>query len=157
YTLTALAYDLMASAGLNVHDFYFMILSPADLPKATLVLSHPPTTPHHRRTSDQKILAADCAEEATGIRPTGLADAYIHFLLASHKFLAPGAVSAWLLPTAFLQRTAGQALRSYLARQVRIQRIHTYDHGILGTAGHDEAILDWSLVIFTNQTAQPTD
>lgn len=153
----ALAHDLWAPAGLTVHDLNFLRLSAADLPKATLVLSRPPTTAHHRLTSDQKVLAADCAEEATGIRPTGLADAYIHFLLASHKFLAPGAVSAWLLPTAFLQRTAGQALRSYLARQVRIQRIHTYDHGILGTAGHDEAILDWSLVIFTNQTAQPTD
>ena len=153
----ALAHDLWAPAGLAVHDLNFMRLSATDLPKATLVLSRPPTTAHHRMTSEQKVLAADRAEEATGIRPTGLADAYIHFLLAAHKFLAPGAVSAWLLPTAFLQRSAGQALRSYLARQVRIQRIHTYDHGVLGTTGHDEAIADWSVVIFTNQTAQPTD
>lgn len=153
----ALAHDLWAPAGLTVHDLDFMNLSAADLPKATLVLSRPPTTPHHRLTSEQKIMAADSAEEATGIRPTGLADAYIPFLLATHKFLAPGAVSAWILPTAFLQRSAGQALRSYLARQVRIQRIHTFDRGVLGATGHDDEILDWSVIVFTNQTAQPTD
>src|SRR5699024_11692244 len=136
----ALSHELCVPAGLAVQHLHSLRLAATDLPKATLGLPRPPTTADHRMTSEQKVLAADRAEEATGIRPTGLADAYIHFLLASHKFLAPGAVSAWLLPTAFLQRTAGQALRSYLARQVRIQRIHTYDHGILGTAGHDEAI-----------------
>src|SRR5699024_1051884 len=78
----ALAHDLWAPAGLTVHDLNFMRLTEADLPKATLVLSRPPTTPHHYLTSDQKVLAANAAEDATGIRPTGLADLYIHFLLA---------------------------------------------------------------------------
>lgn len=150
-----LAHDLWAPAGLTVHDFDFMRLTEADLPKATLVLSRPPTTPHHRLSSEQKVLAADAAEAATGIRPTGLADLYIHFLLATHKFLAPGAVSAWLLPTSFLQSSAGHAIRSYLAQQVRLQRVHNFDRGILGST--DDDVLDWSIIVFTHETAKPSD
>lgn len=153
----ALAHDLWAPAGLTVHDLDFMRLAQPDLPQATLVLSRPPDTAHHRMTSEQKVLAADRAEEATGIRPTGLADLYMHFLLATHKFLAPGAVSAWLLPTAFLHRSAGHTLRTYLSNQVRIQRIHNFDRGILGSTGHDGEIVDWSVIVFTNESASTTD
>lgn len=152
----ALAHDLWAPAGLSVHDVDFMRLSAADLPEATLVMSRPPTTPHHQLTSEQKVQAADCAQEATGIRPTGLADAYIPLVLSTHAFLAPGAVCAWLLPTTFLQRSAGQTLRSYLTLHVRIQRIHNYDPGFFDATEHDE-VHDWSLIVFTNQTAHATD
>lgn len=153
----ALAHDLWAPAGLTVHDIDFMRLSETDLPKATLVMSRPPATAHHHLTSEQKVLAADRAEEATGIRPTGLADLYIHFLLATHTFLAPDAVAAWLVPTAFLQHSAGQALRSYLTNHVRLQRIHNFDRGTLSPTDHQHEILDWSVIVFTNTTAQPTD
>jgi len=153
----ALAHDLWAPAGLTVHNLDFMQLTRDDLPKASLVLSRPPATPHHRLTSEQKVAAANAAESATGIRPTGLADFYIHFLLASHKFLAPGAVSAWLLPTAFLHRSAGHALRTYLTKQVRLRRIHNFDRGTLATTGHEDEIAEWSVVIFTNEPAAATD
>ncbi|HEY4557938.1 MAG TPA: hypothetical protein VIG82_07085 [Enteractinococcus sp.] len=153
----ALAHDLWAPAGLTVHELDFMALSEADLPKATMVLSRPPATQHHRLSSDDKIRAADAAEAATQLRPTGLTDLYNYYVLATHKFLADGAVSAWLLPTKFLHHTAGRALRTYLTRQVRLQRIHNFDSGALGVQGHREEILDWSVVVFTNEAAQPTD
>ena len=153
----ALAHDLWAPAGLTVHELDFMALTESDLPKATMVLSRPPATQHHRLTSEEKIRSADAAETATGIRPTGLTDVYNHFVLASHQFLADGAVAAWLVPSKFLHHTTGRALRSYLTGQVRLRRIHSFDRGALGTMGHDDDIADWSVVVFTNETAQPTD
>lgn len=152
----ALAHDLWAPAGLTVHDMDFMHLGPDDLPKASLVMSRPPATPHHHLTSDEKIASADAAEAATGIRPTGLADLYMHFVLTTHKFLGPGAVSAWLIPTEFLHKSAGQAVRAYLAKQVRLHRIHNFDSDALAAAD-DEEHTSWSVVIFTNETAQPSD
>ena len=88
-----LAHDLWAPAGLTVHELDFLTLGSADAPKATMVLSRPPVTQHHRLSSAVKIRAADAAEAATGIRPTGLTDLYNHFVLATHQFLADGAVS----------------------------------------------------------------
>src|SRR5699024_3784341 len=84
-----MAHDLWAPAGLHVHDANFMALTTQDLPQATLVLSHPLSTQHHELTSEQKIQAANTAEHSTGIRPTGVADFYNHYVLGTHKFLAP--------------------------------------------------------------------
>lgn len=152
-----LAHDLWAPAALTVHELDFLTLSASNLPKATMVLSRPPVTQHHRLSSDQKILAADAAEMATGIRPTGLTDLYNHFVLATHKHLADGAVSAWLLPTKFLHHTAGRALRSYLTGHVRLRRIHNFETGALGFSGDQQEILDWSVVVFTNERPEDSD
>ena len=92
-----------------------------------------------------------------GIRPTGIADLYTHFVLATHKFLAPQAVSAWVLPTKFLRHSSGRALRSYLSQHVRLHRIHAYDAGAFDVTRLDETIDEWSVVIFTNQPPQPSD
>lgn len=153
----ALAHDLWAPAGLAVNNLDFLCLTEAHLPKATLVMSRAPTTRHHLLTSEQKVQAANAAEAATGMRPTGLADLYLYFVLATHTFLAPGAVSAWLLPTAFLEHDAGQTLRTYLSSRVRLRRIHIYEPGALGTTGHDHEVAEWSLVLFTNEPAKSSD
>lgn len=153
----ALAHDLWAPAGLTVHQLDFMMLDESHLPKATMVVSRPPVTQHHRLSSASKIRAADAAEAATGIRPTGLTDLYSHFVLATHKFLSDGAVSTWLLPTKFLHHTAGRALRTYLAGQVRLRRIHNFDSGALGFSGDRGEILDWSAVVFTKERSHQTD
>lgn len=153
----ALAHDLWAPAGLTVHELDFMKLGEADLPKTTVVLSRPPVTQHHRLSSDDKIRAADAAEASTGIRPAGLTDLYNHFVLATHQFLAEGAVSAWLLPTKFLHHSAGRATRSYLSSLVRLRRIHNFEPGTLGFEGDRDEISDWSVVVFTNETAHPAD
>lgn len=152
----ALAHDLWAPAGLTVHNLDFMTMDDDLMPKATMVVSRPPVTQHHRLSSASKVRAADAAEAATGIRPTGLTDLYSHFVLATHRFLSDGAVSTWLLPTKFLHHTAGRALRTYLANQVRLRRIHNFPSGALGFAGHRDEILDWSAVVFTKERCQHT-
>lgn len=153
----ALAHDLWAPAGLTVQHLDFMTLDQHHVPKATMVVSRPPVTQHHQLSSASKIRAADAAEAATGIRPTGLTDLYSHFVLATHKFLSDGAVSTWLLPTKFLHHTAGRALRTYLSGQVRLRRIHNFPSGALGVEGHRDEILDWSAVVFTKERQQPAD
>ena len=153
----ALAHDLWAPAGLDVHSRDFLELTEADLPRATMVLSRPPATFHHQLSSNAKIRAANAAETSSGIRPTGVADLYSHFVLATHKFLAARAVSAWVLPTKFLHHTSGRALREYLAQQVRLHRIHTYDAGAFDVTRFEEKIDEWSVIVFSNETPQTTD
>lgn len=152
-----LAHDLWAPAGLDVHTLDFLKLTTDDLPRASMVLSRPPATFHHQLSSEAKVRAADAAEQSCGIRPTGIADLYTHFVLATHKFLAPQAVSAWVLPTKFLRHSSGRALRSYLSQHVRLHRIHAYDAGAFDVTRLDETIDEWSVVIFTNQPPQPSD
>ncbi|HJF15854.1 MAG TPA: hypothetical protein K8V32_13875, partial [Enteractinococcus helveticum] len=153
----ALAHDLWKPAGLEVHLQDFLRLSAPELPQATMVLSRPPATFHHQLSSDAKVRAADAAEASSGIRPTGIADLYSHFVLATHKFLAPKAVSAWVLPTKFLCHSSGRALRFYLARQVRLHRIHAYDARALDVTRLEETIDEWSVVVFTNEKPHPSD
>ena len=153
----ALAHDLWAPAGLEVHLRDFLGASKDDLPQASMVLSRPPATFHHRLSSDAKVRAADAAEASSGIRPTGIADLYSHFVLATHKFLAPNAVSAWVLPTKFLRHSSGQALRVYLSQHVRLHRIHSYTAGAFDVTRLEETIDEWSVVVFTNQQPDPSD
>ncbi|GAA4105518.1 hypothetical protein [Enteractinococcus coprophilus] len=153
----ALAHDLWAPAGLEVLLRDFLRLSSSDLPQASMVLSRPPATFHHRLSSDAKVRAADAAETSSGIRPTGMADLYSHFVLATHKFLAPKAVSAWVLPTKFLRHSSGRALRLYLAKHVTLHRIHAYDARAFDVTRLEETIDEWSVVVFTNELPHASD
>ena len=149
-----LAHDLWAPAGLEILARDFLDLPSNDLPQASMVLSRPPATFHHRLSSDAKIRAADAAEASSGIRPTGIADLYSHFVLATHKFLAPNAVSAWVLPTKFLRHSSGRALRVYLSNHVTLHRIHSYDAGAFDVTRLEETIDEWSVVVFTNHVPE---
>ena len=61
------------------------------------------------------------------IQVSGRADLYVYILLSCHRWMAPGAVAAWLLPTEFMQTDYGRAVREYLTTYVQLRRIHTFD------------------------------
>src|SRR5699024_6563980 len=56
-----------------------------------------------------------------------------------------------------LCHSSGRALRFYLARQVRLHRIHAYDARALDVTRLEETIDEWSVVVFTNEKPHPSD
>lgn len=94
--------------------------------KFNFVISNPPYVRHHLIPSEQKKALVRQVESELHITPSGLMGLYGYFLLLSHKWLAPKAVSGWLIPSEFMDVNYGSALKKYLLENVRLMRIHRY-------------------------------
>jgi len=70
---------------------------------------------------------AERIERVTKFARERRADLYVYFVLIAHEWLAEDGIAAWLLPTEFLHANYGQVFRNYLATQVELIRLHTYD------------------------------
>lgn len=116
----------------------------------SLLVANPPYVRHHHLSTDQKTLLKEQVRAELQLNVSGLAGLYVYFLLLSHRYLARGAVSAWLLPSEFLDTGYGQVLRQYLAERVTINRIHRFDPE--GTQFED-ALVSSVVVVFTNELA----
>ncbi len=91
-----------------------------------LVVANPPYVRHHDiKAADKKRLQANVLAEI-GIRLSGLAGLYCHFLLLSVKWMKPGALGVWLVPTEWMTVNYGSALRSFFSERVRLLRIHRF-------------------------------
>jgi hypothetical protein len=58
---------------------------------------------------------------------SGLAGLYGHFIGLSHAWLAPDAISCWLVPSEFMDVNYGLAIKWYLLDRVTLLRIHRFD------------------------------
>lgn len=96
------------------------------LPLRNLVLANPPYLRHQSIPSKYKQELRERASADLGMIISGLSGQYIYFLLLSHKWMTPGAIAAWLIPSEFMQTTYGKALRFYLSRKVNLLRIHQF-------------------------------
>lgn len=94
---------------------------------ADLLICNPPYVRHHHLDVATKSRLRAEAEAATGVRPGGLAGLYVYFLLLAHRWLAPGAVAAWLIPGEFMDVGYGLAAKRYLTERVSLDRIHRFD------------------------------
>lgn len=91
------------------------------------VISNPPYVRHHALGAAEKVRLQKYVHDALGIRISGLAGLYCHFMLLSYLWMKPGAVGAWLIPSEWMTVNYGSALREFLTRKVRILRIHRFD------------------------------
>ena len=98
-------------------------------PKQTynLVITNPPYVRHHYLTQAEKSYLLECGKKETGIGLSGLAGLYCYFILLAHKWLAPGAICGWLIPSEFMDVNYGTAIKGYLLQNVHLLRIHRYD------------------------------
>lgn len=112
------------------------------------LIANPPYVRHHHLSSEQKANYRETAKGATGITPSGLSGLYVYFMLAAHKHLSDDAISAWLIPTEFLDTNYGRALRQYLGEQVSLIQIHRFSAEGLA---FDDALVTSSVVIFRNR------
>jgi len=84
---------------------------------------------------------------------SGLAGLYGHFIGLSHAWLAPDAISCWLVPSEFMDVNYGLAIKWYLLDRVTLLHIHRFDPGDLQFA---DALVSSAIVCFRN-TAPPAD
>lgn len=143
----AVAADLWGPHGLKVieRDFTDWVLD-TDY-RADLLVANPPYTRYHSLPPGKTAVLQERAERATGIRPSGLAGLYVHFVLLAHQVLAPGAVSAWLIPSEFLDTNYGQALKQYLRDTVTTIQIHRFNPHDVQFA---DALVTSAVVVFRN-------
>ena len=91
------------------------------------LVTNPPYVRHHYIDQPQKKRLAQQVKEETGINISGLAGFYCYMMLLAHKWLAPGAVCGWLIPSEFMDVNYGSALKEYLLNSVHLLKIHRYD------------------------------
>lgn len=145
------AEELWAEHGLRVIHGDFT--APDTLPSygATLLLANPPYVRHHHLSADDKTRLVTTVSEELGIRPSGLSGLYLHFLLLSHRLLAPGAISAWLIPAEFMDVNYGKTLKEYLSQKVTLKRIHRFDPS---DVQFDDALVTSAVVVFENKAPE---
>ena len=61
-----------------------------------------------------------------GLKISGLAGLYAHFLLLCDAWMAPGGLAAWLIPSEFMNVNYGAAVKTYLTEHVKLLHIHRY-------------------------------
>ncbi|MDJ0401557.1 Eco57I restriction-modification methylase domain-containing protein [Rhodococcus rhodochrous] len=147
------ARDLWADSGFHVMEGDF--LDPNIRPKggASLVVANPPYVRHHHLDKAVKTSSAAMALSEVGIKPSGLSGLYLYFMLLAHATLRPGAISAWLIPSEFMDVNYGAALKKYLTTQVTLKRIHRFDPSDLQ---FDDALVTSAVVVFEN-TSPPSE
>ncbi len=138
------ARELWRESGLDLSLGDFTRAEPRE-PKATLIVCNPPYVRHHHLEPADKLRLQALGERATGIRLSGLAGLYAHFMLLAQSWAAEGAVAAWLVPAEFLDVNYGAGLRRYLAEKVTLLRLHRFDAGDVqfGDALVTSAVLWW--------------
>lgn len=144
----SLAESLWTEHGLKVMCADFTKIYAVEPQSTSLVIANPPYVRHHHMESADKIRMGSKIRSEIGITPSGLSGLYLYFLLLSHRSLAPGAVSAWLIPSEFLDVNYGQALKDYLTTKVTVNRIHRFDPQ---DVQFDDALVTSSVVVFTNE------
>ena len=121
-----MATSLWEQTGLSVSNADFTTQSPPQSAKYNLLVSNPPYVRHHHMKADYKAVLKMRVLERTGIRISGLAGLYASFLLLCDSWLAPDALSIWLIPSEFMDVNYGEAVRDYLTSKVQLLRIHRF-------------------------------
>lgn len=116
-----------------------------------LLITNPPYVRHHYISQEEKNYLGKCVKEETGIEISGLAGLYCYFLLLAHKWLAPGAICGWLIPSEFMDVNYGAAIREYLLSKVHLLRVHRYD---TANSIFDDALVSSCVVWFKNEIAE---
>ncbi|HTJ71610.1 MAG TPA: hypothetical protein VL551_28985 [Actinospica sp.] len=143
--------SLWGGKGLRVMHADFTNCAIGD-PAVSLLLANPPYVRHHHLSATQKKALGEAVAKQVGLRPSGLSGLYLYFVLLSHRHLAPGAISAWLIPSEFMDVNYGLSLKRYLTENVSLLRIHRYDPA---EAQFSDALVTSAVVVFKNEP--PTD
>ena len=94
--------------------------------KFNLVVANPPYVRHHGIGSQEKKRLQSLILAETGLKLSGLAGMYCHFLLLSLKWMKPGALGVWLIPTEWMTVNYGETLRSFFVGKAQLLRVHRF-------------------------------
>jgi adenine-specific DNA-methyltransferase len=119
------AAHLWAGTGLDLRLADFTRAAPAR--RFDLVICNPPYVRHHHVQNGDKGRLQHATHDACGMKLSGLAGLYCHFLGLAHAWMADGGVAGWLIPSEFMDVNYGQAVKRYLLEKVTLLRIHRFD------------------------------
>jgi adenine-specific DNA-methyltransferase len=117
-------------------------------PRFNLLICNPPYVRHHHMPSEEKGRLQLRTQQACGTRITGLAGLYCYFMGLSQAWLAPRAISGWLVPSEFMDVNYGQAAKRYLLDRVTLLHIHRFDPSDVQFA---DALVSSAVVWFRNE------
>jgi len=144
--------ELWSDHGLKVVEGDFTEIANRSEYRASLLLTNPPYVRHHHLGREQKqVLVAKTAQQLR-LKPSGLSGLYVYFMLLSHRLLAPDPVSAWLIPSEFMDVNYGTVLREYLTSYVTLMRIHRFDPV---DVQFEDALVTSAVVVFKNASPTP--
>jgi hypothetical protein len=129
---------------LKLADFTYAESSP----RFNVLICNPPYVRHHHLQNGEKTRLQLLAQQASGMRISGLAGLYCHFLGLSHAWMAEGAVAGWLIPSEFMDVNYGQAVKRYLLDRVTLLHIHRFDPNDMQFA---DALVSSAVVCFKNE------
>lgn len=117
-------------------------------PHFNLLICNPPYVRHQHMLKNEKDRLQLRTQQACGTRIGGLAGLYCYFMGLSQAWLAPGAISGWLIPSEFMDVNYGQAVKRYLLDQVTLLHIHRFDPSDVQFA---DALVSSAVVWFRNE------
>jgi len=121
------AYDFWYDYDIGIINADFTDIEPDE--KYNLLICNPPYVRHHLIDADNKGRIKDKTEITSGVKLSGLAGLYCHFLLQSVQWMEEGAVAGWLIPSEFMDVNYGKAIKNYLLSEVDLFRIHRFNPG----------------------------
>jgi hypothetical protein len=147
------AEDIWRGTGLRLRLEDFTIAEPDPSGSGfSLIICNPPYVRHHHLAAEQKRVLQSAVTEATGLRLSGLAGLYCHFLLLSDRWLAPGGIAGWLIPSEFMDVNYGSVVKQYLLDRVTLLRIHRFDPADMQ---FDDALVSSAVVWFKKALPPP--
>ncbi|OQW65188.1 MAG: SAM-dependent methyltransferase [Nitrospira sp. ST-bin4] len=121
-------------------------------PRFNLMICNPPYVRHHHLHNGEKTRLQLRTQQASGIKMSGLAGLYCHFLGLSHAWMAEGGIAGWLIPSEFMDVNYGQAVKRYLLDRVTLLHIHRFDPNDVQFA---DALVSSAVVWFKNESPPP--
>ena len=112
-----------------------------------LVICNPPYVRHHHLENGNKLRLQMRTQQASGIKISGLAGLYCHFLGLSQEWMEENAVAGWLIPSEFMDVNYGVAIKRYLLDRVTLLHIHRFDPNDIQFA---DALVSSAIVWFRN-------
>lgn len=117
--------ELWSHNNLRLINSDFLLEDPDQ--QCNLLICNPPYTRHHLIPSEYKVVLHNKILNEMSLETSGLSGMYCYYMLSCHKWLEPGALSAWLIPSEFMDVVYGKAIKDYLLNKVTLLRIHRYD------------------------------
>jgi len=133
---------------LKLADFTAQTAPEADTERATLLICNPPYVRHHHMSKGDKERLHALSKKSAGIKFSGLAGLYVHFMALSHSWLAEGGIAGWLIPSEFMDVNYGRKLKEYLSSEVTLLHIHRFDPN---DVQFDDALVSSAVVWFRKQ------
>ena len=140
------ARELWAGSGLDIELSDFTQAQPP-CDGFNLLICNPPYVRHHHIGADEKRRLQIVSQESAGVKLSGLAGLYCHFMALSHRWMSDDGVAGWLIPSEFMDVNYGRELKRYLLEEVTLLRIHRFDPN---DVQFDDALVSSAVIWFKN-------